>query len=323
MKQKIIELYKKGNSAYNIMNMLDISSKDYVYKILKNAGVTRNYNACHKPLQRKTNFFSKIDNEEKAYWLGFLYADGCVHSHNNGISLVLQKKDVEHLYKYKEALGLINKLQDVNTNTAKRIEFSDIKVHADLIKQGCIPKKSLILQPPKNVPKKLEHHFMRGIFDGDGCIHKRNAINCIRFGFDICGSKDIIKWLKTFLKINNKVVLNLDTRFGKNGCYRIATTSLSEINRLYNVLYQNATIYLSRKKEIFDQACVVYQQKLVDNNRAKTEKAEKVKYEKKHGKICTKCKKRKPISFYYKHYGQTYDGLGTICRECKKILYYS
>lgn len=43
------------------------------------------------------NQFKKIDTEEKAYWLGFLYADGCVGSKEAKIELGLAEKDFNHL----------------------------------------------------------------------------------------------------------------------------------------------------------------------------------------------------------------------------------
>ena len=44
----------------------------------------------------------------------------------------------------------------------------------DLIKQGCVPNKSLILTFPNKyqVPKNLINHFIRGYFDGDGSIYE-------------------------------------------------------------------------------------------------------------------------------------------------------
>ena len=38
---------------------------------------------------RNSNVFEKIDTEEKAYWLGFLYADGYINEEHNFITLVL------------------------------------------------------------------------------------------------------------------------------------------------------------------------------------------------------------------------------------------
>ena len=53
------------------------------------------------------NYFKIIDSEEKAYWLGFLYADGCItRFYRNeklksmSLELTLQSNDIEHLKKF-------------------------------------------------------------------------------------------------------------------------------------------------------------------------------------------------------------------------------
>jgi hypothetical protein len=40
-------------------------------------------------------FFDEIDIEEKTYWLGFLFADGCITTQSR-IALNLQEKDRAH-----------------------------------------------------------------------------------------------------------------------------------------------------------------------------------------------------------------------------------
>lgn len=42
-------------------------------------------------------YFENIDTEEKAYWLGFLYADGYVNANEDKIELCLAEKDFHHL----------------------------------------------------------------------------------------------------------------------------------------------------------------------------------------------------------------------------------
>ena len=48
--------------------------------------------------------FDVIDTEEKAYWLGFLYADGNVSNTKNEVGITLQSSDIKHLYKFKTFL---------------------------------------------------------------------------------------------------------------------------------------------------------------------------------------------------------------------------
>ena len=59
----------------------------------------------HNKTPFNENFFDIIDTEEKAYWLGFLYADGFITSKDNKIGLSLSIKDIDHLAKYNKSLN--------------------------------------------------------------------------------------------------------------------------------------------------------------------------------------------------------------------------
>ena len=69
-----------------------------------------------------------------------------------------------------------------------------------LIKQGCTPKKSKILQFPK-IPKQLHPHFIRGYFDGDGSVFMgKSGYNKGKWGFSIAsGSEDFLLTLKNLM----------------------------------------------------------------------------------------------------------------------------
>lgn len=92
--------------------------------------------------------FENIDNEEKAYWLGFLYADGSVGSTDNRVELGLSEVDKNHIEKFKQFIGLDNKVSYRPKSKSYRYTFKD-KIFKDiLIRQGCVPNKSLILKFP-------------------------------------------------------------------------------------------------------------------------------------------------------------------------------
>ena len=125
---------------------------------------------------RDSDFFNKIDTPGKAYWLGIFYADGTVASKSNQIALAL--KDKEHVEKFKNAIQAINnKIVEVKDNRFLKecstyiFTIRDKKLHSALINSGCIPNKTgaLELHIPK-IPEKLKWDFIRGYFDGDGCI---------------------------------------------------------------------------------------------------------------------------------------------------------
>lgn len=186
------------------------------------------------------DIFNIIDNEEKAYWLGFLYADGYVGLNTNHIELSLASCDYGHIVKFAKFLNFqVNKIND--NSIRARISFRNKKIKNDLIRLGCTPQKSLSIKfPPNNiVPKEMLFHFIRGYIDGDGSIFITN--NKPRFSI-ICGNKnfiinlvDAMQWKKNKIKKDKRSNV-WSTEYGGKHVYNI----------LYP-LYENSSIYLDRK----------------------------------------------------------------------------
>ncbi len=113
--KEAIELYKKDLSYLRIGKELGINRK-IISKVLKGngyapkysfkttGGVIRNYKIWRK-YSFDEDYFEIIDNEHKAYWLGFLYADGYVNSQKSSFELRVQEKDLSHLEKFKKDIN--------------------------------------------------------------------------------------------------------------------------------------------------------------------------------------------------------------------------
>lgn len=190
--------------------------------------------------------FEIIDTEEKAYWLGFLYADGYISKNENKIELSLAEKDFNHVLKFKNFIGKNNKISYREKTKAYRYSFRSTICKEDLINKGCIPNKSLLLKFPteKQVPKNLIRHFIRGYFDGDGWF--TNTESCFQIG--IIGTEDFIKgFLDTLTNINTKnKIFNVHR---ENGAKRYVIGSLQDVTNFLNYIYSNCNIYLDRKYE--------------------------------------------------------------------------
>lgn len=190
--------------------------------------------------------FETIDTEEKAYWLGFLYADGSVSSTDNRIELGLAERDLKQIEKFKDFIGIPNKISYRPTTKSYRYSFKSISCKADLIRQGCVPKKSLILKFPTEdqVPKNLIKHFIRGYFDGDGWF--TNTEECFQVG--IIGTEDFIKGFLDNITIYNKENKIFDVH-RKDRAKRYVFGAYVDVLNFLNWIYQDATIYLDRKYE--------------------------------------------------------------------------
>lgn len=206
------------------------------------------------------NYFSKIDNSEKAYFLGLLFADG-----NNYISKSVKQVSIELLL---EDVKIIKILQEkiqtdkpikyrkakVDKNNFKIKErcglvLSNAQISDDLKNHGCVSKKTFKLKFPeeKTLDKDFFYAFIRGYFDGDGCISisKNNQIKS-----SISGFSPFIKKVYEILKNNNINVKIYKHRKIKN-FLEIYIQGVKDNIDLYNYLYDESELFLDRKKEKF------------------------------------------------------------------------
>lgn len=213
---------------------------------------------------KNKDYFKKIDSEEKAYWLGFLYADGCVYIRNKTYRVILElsQKDIEQILKFKNAIGCDNKIY--TSEKYAKLDIGCKEIVQDLINLGCIPNKSLKLTFPteQQVPKYLINHFIRGYFDGDGCIsystgeRKRPELKKQRsegytykqYTFKLVGTKEFLEGVVDALNLpKNKLLQNNN----KNN-YDLKYGGKPRVTNILNLLYENSNIYLKRKRDIFE-----------------------------------------------------------------------
>ena len=231
-------MYLKGKSTVSICKELHISRSRFS-NFLKEEGVYVN----PIPQKKKINerIFQNIDTEEKAYWLGFLYADGFISKGSrNDIELSLCLNDVCHLEKFKEFIGFDGKL--IIDEYRCRISFKNKNMKKDLIDKGCTPQKSLTIKFPSYnvVPKKLIRHFIRGYFDGDG------SISCTDKTHSLCvlGTLNMMEHICYESGIPRKIYIS---KSPNNSTYRILLDDKRDSLIFLHYLYDDCEIYLDRK----------------------------------------------------------------------------
>ena len=243
------ELYLQGKTLNQIKYELQLDPGK-LSKYLKSNGV-KIERLPHKKKINK-NIFEVINTEEKAYWLGFLYADGYVGLTDNRVELTLQLSDVNHIEKFKTFLNSDCK---ISTNSYRsRLSIKDEKIKKDLINLGCTPQKSLILKFPTDdkVPKELIRHFIRGYFDGDGslCVTEKTK------SIDILGTYDFLYQL--CLESNIATSKIYVSKSKSNKVFRIALGSRLDLYNFSKYIYDDCNIYLDRKYEKFKKLMEYY-----------------------------------------------------------------
>lgn len=187
------------------------------------------------------SFFSNVNTEEKAYWLGFLFADGGVWG--NKISLNLQAQDRLHVVKFLAALGATylprERLAPAKPGWSERLQYgttlSSAQMTKDLARYNIIPRKSLIAVPP-TLPLDLQRHFWRGVIDGDGSISEI---------VKLCGSRETCEQFCVWIEKNEMPL----PRFVPRGKIWIVAMRKGSTKKVLSLLYDHATIFLERKME--------------------------------------------------------------------------
>lgn len=243
--KKLKELNESGYTQREMSEILGVSRSVIQKNLYKNGWSTPN---IHNSIKFDNTVFDKIDTEEKAYWLGFLYADGAVSSSSNNVELSLSASDKDHLEKYKaflkspKTINVSNITSNGNTYQRCRLTVTDKHFKEQLIKCGCVPQKSTILTFPSEsiVPKKFITHFVRGYIDGDGCI---SFTKTGRLVLQIIGTKEfLLKIQELFPEFK---VLRKDKRW-KDNTYCIGV-ACSNADKILTILYKDSTIFLQRK----------------------------------------------------------------------------
>lgn len=203
------------------------------------------------------HYFDKIDTEEKAYWLGFLFADGAITQHKKSydIELSLNINDKEHVEKYAKAIGK----DYVNNNSTYRSRCIVGSKHMFniLSSYGCTTKKSLTLKFPNESifeDKSLIRHFIRGYFDGDGCLSFGNKEHTIP-AVSILGTEDFLNGIQLIYKSNK----NLRNNSKGQNITKVLSYSTNEAFAFIDWLYKDSTIYLERKYNRYKEFCRLYE----------------------------------------------------------------
>lgn len=243
--QEVIAKYQTGESYQSIANFYKVSFHT-ISNILKKNNIARNNK--YQNINLDENYFEQIDTKDKAYFLGFMLADGNVSLKENIIQLSLSSKDEEILKIFKQVTGNTNKIIERKNarHDEKTFALRSYKWKKDLAQYGVIPQKTAVCQMPM-LSKELMPHLIRGMIDGDGWISAKSK----QIGF--CGNEKTVTQLHNYL-VENLNIYNVKIIQSQNNLWQVTWASKKDIEKIGNYIYQNKDIYfLTRKYNNFLQ----------------------------------------------------------------------
>ena len=227
-------------------------SRDYgwprvrVKKILEDFGYTiRSSSQSKKSSHLSEEVFASL-NEESAYWIGFLIADGCMTKRGDNsscVTLSLSDVDIGHLRKFRFFLGCDLPI------AMKPGKMASLCVHStrlcsDLERNGVVPNKTFITTATDLLEKNVD--FWRGVVDGDGNMYvDKRGYPVIQ----LAGSESLLKQFSSFIQsLGIKTVASV-RKYPRKSTYVVYLAGFPAF-QLINILYKEASVYLDRKFDI-------------------------------------------------------------------------
>ncbi len=260
---EIVKMYEGGMSAKAIGKMYGSQPQTITAILLRGGIVPRSVSDRNRLYSLDTHIFDSIDTEAKAYWLGYLFADGNV-SGGRIVRVYVAESDREIAVKFKEFMGSEAPIRDFTVNTNKKwgarqsnINMTDLYLGHRLNDLGIIPNRKhdgVSWQVCFHaVPKELQHHWVRGWFDGDGSAWSSTRGPVVSF----CGPEGLLTEIRGIIAqekgTNPHLVICKNKDFIFDPIYGLYYAGRNVAKAAAEFLYRDAHVYLQRKKDVVDQ----------------------------------------------------------------------
>lgn len=196
------------------------------------------------------HIFDQIDTEEKAYWLGFILADGYLNTNKHMLRIKIGDKDKNHLEKFIKFLnGSKDMLKSEKHNITGNIQWY-VSTYSQEIYNAL---SKLKVEQAKSGHEKIPpinqiyyRSFIRGLWDGDGFIRENLK------GIGLVGSYECMNFVQQHFKKTLSIQpLKIYEHYNT---YKIEYRSTKKaIPIIISYLYKDNDIALDRKMELANQ----------------------------------------------------------------------
>jgi len=202
----------------------------------------------------KLDYFKNIDTKEKAYWLGFIYADGGLSYRTPKkrhirffFGLDIKDKDSrDAVYSLADKLGIgLEYVKPSSRGNMLEFVITNNTIAKHLNNHGVIigKRKSKNIELPELGSRSLNLAFLLGHYDGDGT--EGSTVIC-------SGSKKFLEHIKTKYKIGYDLIYKKSESIINGKTFKGEAWYLALSAKLFNEMMRNYPHSMSRKRKIFE-----------------------------------------------------------------------
>lgn len=247
-----LDVYKETGSIKAVAKYFDIPYGT-AWSRLKKQGVVSKRKKPVKSNNYDKQFFYNIDSSVKAYFLGFIKADGYVDKKRNRLAIRITQDDKLILQRFCDAINLPQSRINIFSKKKHHVGYSENArpcaevtiTNEEFVKPILNVKEESIL---KKIPHEFRYDFIRGYFDGDGGVYYHN-IKKKKFSMNIMGSPTDSHTLDYIKKEFPEFRVYIDKR---SDLPLLQSCKKSLLIEFGNKIYGDCNLYLPRKKIKFD-----------------------------------------------------------------------
>lgn len=246
---QVIQEYESGKPLIEVGAMFDIHATTIPLILERHGKSTRSAGHNSRIYSLDESAFDLIDNEQAAYWLGFIYADGS--NSGDGFRVALSVKDEIQLIRIKEFLKAESPIKHTTTKSPQgkilpvcQLDVFSKRIASRLADCGIVSGRNEFHKTLTNLHSNVYRHFIRGLVDGDGAIDTRLPKCNARIR--LLGQEDILSWIRS---VFNEVVGTSPNQriYQRLGIQAMDYGGSAQARSIIRWLYSDTDLYLERK----------------------------------------------------------------------------
>jgi hypothetical protein len=248
----IKELYKQGVSVKNLGFKFSID-KRRVQKWVEDLTESREINKDKIYGKFDEHIFDNMDYYKKAYWLGYLYSNLYIHYDKLIATISLNVEYIDQLEKFAKFISM--PLDKISYYSRGEFKYGCITLYGkyicDKLKElGCKTSQTHILQYPTYFDNRLQLHFIRGLFDGNGSIIKnKNG----EWKWSIATSKNCCNFIKEYISKNAGIEVGMHSLSdNEDSTNELITSGNEKVLKILNFIY-NSSLHSTRLNKKYNR----------------------------------------------------------------------